>query len=68
MYICVFTSIRICASKRNNLFQILKNFDFFKWGFTPCKAEEPLGPIELQEKKNRKIKSKWEGYLERTQK
>ena len=27
---------------------------FFKLGFTPCKAEQPLRGIELQEKKSTK--------------
>ena len=30
-------------------------FDFFKMGFTPCKAEQPLWGMELQEKKHKKI-------------
>ena len=30
-------------------------FDFFKMGFTPCKAEQPLWGMELQEKKYKKI-------------
>ena len=27
---------------------------FFKLGFTPCKAEQPLRGMELQEKKHKK--------------
>ena len=29
-------------------------FFFFKLGFTPCKAEQPLQGIELQEKETQK--------------
>ena len=28
--------------------------DFFKFAFTPCKAEQPLQEMELQEKKLQK--------------
>ena len=31
-----------------------QNFFFFKLGFTPCKAEQPLRGMELQEKKAQK--------------
>ena len=30
------------------------NFFFFKLGFTPCKAEQPLQDMELQEKEAQK--------------
>ena len=30
---------------------------FFKLGFTPCRAEQPLQSMELQEKKHKKIKA-----------
>ena len=30
---------------------------FFKLGFTPCKAEQPLQGMELQEKKHKNIKA-----------
>ena len=26
---------------------------FFKWGFTPCKAEQPLRGMELKEKEEK---------------
>ena len=29
-------------------------FFFFKFGFTPCKAEQPLQGMELQEKETQK--------------
>ena len=38
----------------------------FKLGFTPCKAEQPLRGIELQEKKAQKDYSIQEICLERT--
>ena len=31
--------------------------DFFKLGFTPSKAEQPLESTELQKKKHKKIKA-----------
>ena len=31
------------------------HFDFFLIGFTPCKAEQPVRGMELQEKKHKKI-------------
>ena len=34
---------------------------FFQLGFTPCKAEEPLRGMELQEKKHKKNKTT--GYI-----
>ena len=37
------------------LWWAVENFDFFfffKLGFTPCKAEQPLQGMELQEKKD----------------
>ena len=30
---------------------------FFKLGFTPCRVEQPLQSMELQEKKHKKIKA-----------
>ena len=32
----------------------IRRFFFFQLGFTPCKAEEPLQGIELQEKETQK--------------
>ena len=32
----------------------IRLFFFFQLGFTPCKAEEPLQGIELQEKETQK--------------
>ena len=39
-----------------NVFKFTKNFFFFffKLGFTPCKAEQPLQGMELQEKETQK--------------
>ena len=39
---------------------------FFKLGFTPCKAEQPLRGMELQEKETQKDYSIQEICLERT--
>ena len=39
-------------------------FLFFKLGFTPCKAEQPLQSMELQEKEARKDLSIQEVCLE----
>ena len=39
--------------KRNYFFE---SFFFFKLGFTPCKAEQPLQGVELQEKEEEKGK------------
>ena len=41
-------------------------FLFFLLGFTPCKAEQPLQGMELQEKKAQKDYSTQEICLERT--
>ena len=43
-----------------------KIFLFFKLGFTPCKAEQPLRGMELQEKEAQKDYSIQEICLERT--
>ena len=37
-----------------------------KFGFTPCKGEQPLGDMELQEKEAQKDYSTYEISLERT--
>ena len=39
---------------------------FFLLGFTPCKAEQPLGGMELQEKKHKKYYRIQKICLERT--
>ena len=39
--------------KRNYFFE---SFFFFKLGFTPCKAEQPVQGVELQEKEEEKGK------------
>ena len=39
---------------------------FFLLGFTPCKAEQPLQGMELQEKKAQKDQGMQEICLERT--
>ena len=39
---------------------------FFNWGFTPCKAEQPLKGMELQEKEAQKDYSIQEICLGRT--
>ena len=46
----------------------IKFFFFFKLGFTPCKTEEPLQGMELQEKKKKHKKDYrlQKIYLERT--
>ena len=36
------------------LFPVLSMYDFFKFGFTPCKAEQPVQRMELQEKETQK--------------
>ena len=36
------------------LFYFMELKNFFKLGFTPCKAEQPLRGMELQEKKHKK--------------
>ena len=33
---------------------VVLQFFFFKLGFTPCKAEQPLQGMELQEKETQK--------------
>ena len=40
--------------------------DFFKLGFTPCKAEKPQRGMELQEKKHKKDYRIQKICLERT--
>ena len=42
------------------------SFFFFKLGFTPCKAEQPLQGMELQEKKHKKDYRIQKICLERT--
>ena len=39
---------------------------FFYLGFTPCKSEQPLQGMELQEKESQKDYSLQEIHLERT--
>ena len=39
-----------------------KKIFFFKLRFTPCKAEEPLRGMELQEKEAQKIKAYWKSF------
>ena len=39
---------------RSNLPHLFVTFFFNKFGFTPCKAEQPLQGIELQEKETQK--------------
>ena len=46
-------------------FVVDESIFFFKLGFTPCKAEQPLWSIELQEKKHKK---KIIGYTKSVQK
>ena len=41
-------------------------FFLYYWGFTPCKAEQPLQSMELQEKETQKDKGILEICLERT--
>ena len=41
-------------------------FFFFKLGFTPCKSEQPLRGMELQEKKHKKHYRIQKISLERT--
>ena len=44
-------------------FDMLKKKIFlFKLRFTPCKAEEPLRGMELQEKEAQKIKAYWKSF------
>ena len=43
-----------------------KDMVFFQLGFTPCKAEQPLQGMELQEKEAQKNYSIQETCLERT--
>ena len=45
---------------------IVTFFFFFKLGFTPCKAEQPLRGMELQEKKHKKNYRIQKICLERT--
>ena len=40
---------------------------FFKLGFTPWKAEQPLQGMELQEKEEEKVKSIYKSFLGKTQ-
>ena len=53
---CTVSSIFPVQSKNNILFllRVTHNAFFFKLGFTPCKAEQPLRGMELQEKKHKK--------------
>ena len=53
-YICIYANLPV-----NVIF-------FFKLGFTPCKAEQPLRGMELQEKKNKKDCRIQKVCLERT--
>ena len=58
-------------SPQNLNFQVFKLtvfffYFFFKLGFTPCKVEQPLQGIELQEKETQKDESIQEICLERT--
>ena len=49
------------------LFTLCKNvFFIFLLGFTPCKAEQPLRGMELQEKNHKKDYRIQKIYLERT--
>ena len=48
------------------LYYILGQVSFFLLGFTPCKAEQPLRGMELQEKEAQKDYSIQEICLERT--
>ena len=43
------------------------NRNFFKLVFTPCKTEQPLQGMELQEKKKKRMTWIWESCLERGQ-
>ena len=36
---------------------IVISSDFFKLAFTPCKAEQPLRDMKLQENEDKKIKA-----------
>ena len=45
---------------------IVSLYIFFKLGFTPCKAEQPLRGMELQEKKRKKDYRVQKICLERT--
>ena len=47
----VYTPKISCTSHSN----VQKNIIFLKLGFTPCKAEQPLRGMELQEKEARSI-------------
>ena len=54
--ICSETTVRLCVDRNKSIFvSILKPYPFFlKLGFTPCKAEQPLQGMELQEKETQK--------------
>ena len=43
------------------------NIIFIKFGFTPCKADQPLQDMELQEKEVQKDESIQENYFKRAQ-
>ena len=55
MFTCSY--VAFLKSIKENL-EERRNFDgvtfFFKFGFTPCKAEQPLGGMALQEKEAQK--------------
>ena len=44
----------IVAVIDDTIFLIICFYVFSKLGFTPCKAEQPLGGMELQERKAQK--------------
>ena len=56
------TSWQVSVSSKDfffsdNFLNGLHYASFFKLGFTPCKAEQPLRGMELQEKEAKKIKA-----------
>ena len=56
----------VVLSPQKVVFSPISSIVFFELGFTPCKAEQPLRGIKLQEKEAQKDFSIHEICLERT--
>ena len=70
MYLCQnFALHEVCKQIPKSIYQasyLLPSDFFLKLGFTPCKAEQPLQGMELQEKKTKKDNRIQKICLERT--